>query len=159
MKAINENAPIVCRKNIIILAKPEKIWQILTNIDEWPQWYKGISATKVNGPIQKGTSFTWKSGKFKINSILHTVEPFYYFGWTGKALGTTAIHNWILKSTLDGTEVSTLESMEGWVSRLMKGKLQKTLDISLTEWLTALKDRCEQQQEDYRPNIPGIDAL
>jgi hypothetical protein len=145
MKAINEKAPVVCRKTIIIEAKPEKIWKVLTNIDDWPDWQNEISLARIHGPLQPNVSFTWKSGGMKINSTLHTVAPYYSIGWTGKVFGIYAIHNWNMKVVDGATEVTVSESMEGLMARLFKRKLQPTLDKGMERWLQLLKEESEKQ--------------
>jgi hypothetical protein len=145
MKAINEKAPVVCRKTIMIEAKPEKVWKILTDIDKWPAWNNNISLARIHGPLQPNISFTWKSGGMKINSILHTVAPYYSIGWTGKVLGIHAVHNWNMKVVDGVTEVTTSESMEGLLAKLFKRKLQPTLDSGMEHWLELLKKESEKE--------------
>jgi hypothetical protein len=145
MKTINENAPIVSRKTITIEAKPEKIWRILSNIDEWPTWNNEITNAKLHGPLQPNVSFTWKSGRMKITSMLHTVAPYYSIGWTGKVLGIYAIHNWNLKVVDGFTEVMVSESMEGLLAKLFKKKLQPTLEKGMENWLELLKKESEKE--------------
>src|SRR5690606_7015636 len=94
MNKINENAPVSCRKAILIEASPQKIWNVITDIDNWTSWQTKISKSKINGSLTPNTTFKWKSGGVTIHSRLHTVEPFKYFGWTGNVLGVFAIHNW-----------------------------------------------------------------
>jgi hypothetical protein len=63
--------------------------------------------------------------------------------WTGKAIGTQAIHAWTFASTPSGVLVSTAESFEGWLVKLMPKAMQKTLDESLTAWLEEIKRKAE----------------
>lgn len=144
MNSINENAPVKIRQIIQVKATPEKVWSVLTNIDRWPGWNPDISNAKLNGQLIPGTTFDWKSGGTKIHSKLHTVQPFKKFGWTGKAMGSLAIHNWILIKNDDGTEVLVEESMDGFLVKLLKGMMQKTLDKSSASWLQHLKTESEK---------------
>ena len=94
MKSINNKAPVKCSKTILINASPEKVWSVLTNIDQWATWQTDITKPKLNGELKLNTTFDWKTGGVKIHSTLLTVEPFNHFGWTGKTFGMVAIHNW-----------------------------------------------------------------
>ena len=38
---INSNAPIVSRHEIAIIAPPESVWRVFTDIDSWPEWTEG----------------------------------------------------------------------------------------------------------------------
>lgn len=129
---------------IIINADSEKVWDILTNIDKWPNWQNYISKSILNGELEPGATFEWKSGWVKIHSTLHTVEPFINLGWTGKTFGLFAVHNWTLKQTNGQTRVSVDESMEGFFAKLLKGQFNKDLKKGMQNWLTLLKQECEK---------------
>lgn len=144
MSAINPNAPVVCRKTILINASVEAVWSVLTDIDHWPEWQAEIPTAKANGPLAAGTPFKWKTGGLKIRSVLHTVEPPRYFGWKGTSVGTYAVHNWILSEKDGQTEVEVEESMDGIPVRLFRKSFQKSLESGMQTWLELLKKRCEE---------------
>ena len=144
MKSINNNAPVICSKSITINADCEKVWSILTNINNWASWQTEISKPKLNGELLPNTTFDWKTGGAKIHSTIHTVEPFSYFGWTGKTLGMFAIHNWSLTEINGQTEVSVDESMEGFLANLFKKSFNKNLEKGMHNWLELLKIECEK---------------
>jgi hypothetical protein len=145
MKSINNDAPVKCRKSITIEANSEKVWAIMTHIDNWATWQTEISKPKLNGPLQANSTFIWKTGGAKINSTLHTVEPFKNFGWTGKTFGMFAIHNWTISEKNGQTTVSVEESMEGFLARLLKKSFNKNLEKGMQNWLDLLKKECEKQ--------------
>lgn len=41
------------------LLMPEKVWQILTAIDDGPKWQSTVSTAHINGALAPGTTFTW----------------------------------------------------------------------------------------------------
>lgn len=43
MKSINNNAPVKCSKTITINVSSEKVWAVMTNIDNWETWQSDIS--------------------------------------------------------------------------------------------------------------------
>lgn len=142
---INQNAPVRAAKEIYINACPEKVWHVLTSIDSWPSWQPQVVQARLNGKLKPGTTFDWKSGGTKIHSSIHTVDPFKSFGWTGKALGTYAIHNWILEEKEGATLLKTEESMQGLLAVVLKGMLNKTLNKGMDDWLGKLKIRAEEK--------------
>lgn len=144
MKNINQNAPVISRKSIIINADSKKVWTVLTDIDKWSSWNTDISNSKLNGTLKAETTFDWKTGGAKIHSILHTVKPYEKLGWTGKALGTFAIHNWSLTETDGQTTVYVEESMQGFLVKLFKKTFNKTLKNGMQKWLDLLKQECEK---------------
>lgn len=144
MKNINNNAAVKCSKTITINASREKVWQVITNINNWATWQTDISNPKLNGELKPESTIDWKTGGAKIHSTLHTVEPFKQFGWTGKTFGLFAIHNWTLTENNGQTIVSVEESMEGLLANLFKKSFNKNLEIGMQKWLDLLKQECEK---------------
>ena len=144
MQAINRKAPALCAKEISIHASAEKVWTVLTDIPNWIKWNREISQVQLDGPLQPGTRFVWKTGGAKIRSTLHTVEPFRHFGWTGKAMGAYAIHNWMLTEINGQTKVSVEESMDGLLVKVLRGMFNKNLEKGMQSWLELLKQECER---------------
>ncbi|MEQ9378165.1 MAG: SRPBCC family protein [Imperialibacter sp.] len=143
MKSINQKAPVKCRKEIVINASQEKVWQVLTSINDWSGWNSEISKATINGSLKAGTTFDWKTGGTKIHSTLHTVNCERELGWTGKVMGIFAIHNWELQAAGQTTKVVVEESMEGLLASLLSGFFNKTLEKGMVSWLEAMKRECE----------------
>ena len=144
MKSINYNAPVKCNKSITITASSKKVWEILTNINNWDSWQTDISKPKLNGELKPNSTFDWKSGGAKIHSTLHTVKPCIELGWTGKTFGMFAIHNWNITEKDGKTEVNVEESLEGLFAKLLKNMLNKDLEKRMQNWLYLLKQECEK---------------
>lgn len=143
-KSINENAPVKIIHTITIKAPVKNVFSILGNVNNWSAWQKDISSSTLNGAFQAGSSFDWKTGGLSIHSTLHTVEPFRNIGWSGRAFGAFAIHNWFFMEENGYTIVTVHESMEGWLVKLIKGKFQQGLERSTQSWLNALKQKAEK---------------
>ena len=118
--AININAPVQCSKTITINASSEKIWKVMTSINNYATWQTEISKPKLNGELKPETTFDWKTGGAKIHSALHIVESFKNFGWTEKTYVMFAILNRTLNETNGQTEVLVDETMEGFFANLLK---------------------------------------
>ncbi|MEQ8808804.1 MAG: SRPBCC family protein [Imperialibacter sp.] len=144
MKSINKNAPVKCRKEIIIDSPTAQVWKLLTSIGSWSAWNPEVSFATMNGSLAPGTSFDWKTGGTKIHSTLHTVNREREFGWTGKVMGISAIHNWELEAVGQSTKVVVEESMEGLLASLLRGSFNKTLEKGMINWLAAMKKACEK---------------
>ena len=144
-KQVNPRAPAQTRQVIQIVAPPEKVWQLLSQVNEWSTWQTDIKAPHLNGPLQAGTSFDWGSGGLRIHSTLHTVEPLTRIGWSGTAFGSFAVHNWTLTLLPNGhTEVRVDEGMEGWLVQALWPLFQRGLDSSIALWLARLKQAAEK---------------
>jgi hypothetical protein len=140
---IDENAPVRASSEILILAPIDKVWKLLSAIDDWPKWQSTISSARTSGPLQPGTEFIWISGGTKIKSRLAVVAPNTDLAWTGTAFGAKAIHIWHLKAPEEGrTLVSTEESMSGFMVKIFYSS--KDLEKSQRAWLEALKRASEK---------------
>ncbi len=145
MKNITHNALVKCSKTVTVNAGKEKVWAVLTDISNWTTWQTDISKSVLHGDMKPGSTFEWKSGGANILSTIHTAEPFNYFGWTGKAVGLFAVHNWILMETSGQTIVTVEESMEGFLAVLLRKSLNRNLEKGMHNWLALLKQECEKQ--------------
>jgi uncharacterized protein YndB with AHSA1/START domain len=144
MKSINKNAPVKCSMTIIINASSEKVWDVLTNINQWAVWQIDISNANLKGQLIPETTFDWKTGGAKIHSTLHTIEPYKNFGWTGKTFGIFAIHNWTISENNGKTTVAVEESMEGFLAKIFKSSFNKSLEKGMQNWLELLKREVEK---------------
>ncbi len=144
MKSINTQAPVQCSKSITIQAGGEKVWSVLTNINQWQQWQTGISKATLSGAVAPQSTFVWKTGGATVHSTLHTVVPNEAFGWTGKTFGMYAIHNWTIAESNGVTTVAVTESMEGLLAQLLKKSFNKSLEKGMQHWLEMLKQECEK---------------
>lgn len=143
---INENAVLKTSKNIEIHASVERVWDVQTKIDEWPEWHPEISYAKLASSLEPGKTFVWKSGGFKLSSTIGEVKKNCFIGWKGKGFGASAIHTWEFEQLDNGnTLVRTQESMDGWFVKLLKGMMAKKLNDSLDIWLKSLKHTAESQ--------------
>ncbi len=161
-------APLRLAAEIRIHAPPERLWEILLDVERWPLWHRGIHfATLRAGPDgegseepaqapefaapeghlrtpPEGTRMDWRADGMRLRSTLTLVRPPRVLEWTSRTLAAGAIHRWILTPEGDGvTVVHSEEVWEGLVVRLLRGTLLRTLRRSRTHWLEALKARAE----------------
>lgn len=140
---VNQNAPVVQSKELFIQANPEKVWAVLSNINQWTAWNHKISKATLEGALQVGAKFHWTINGAAIRSTVHTLEPYRVLGWSGVTFGATAIHNWYLEPRDGGTLVKVEESMEGWLIRLFSKKMNRDLAADMVYWLEVLKRESE----------------
>ena len=144
---LNPTAPVRNKHTIRIEAPAEQVWQVLSQINEWTAWQPDLAYAHLHNqePVQNGTRFDWSaSGYLPIHSTLHTVEPGVAFGWSASAFGSFAVHNWRFSSQEGYTEVTSEETMEGWLVRLLQPIMQPALNQANARWLDYLKQAAEQ---------------
>jgi|SRR5262249_10225098 len=140
---INETAPVVSKHHVTVAAPLQKVWRLLADIDNWPNWNPAVTSAHLDGEFKTGATFRWKSGGVTIVSAIQQIEPMTRLVWTGRAIGTQVVHVWTFTQCDEGVTVSTSESFEGWLVRLMLKTMRRTLDQSLVAWLQALKKCAE----------------
>jgi hypothetical protein len=59
---INQQAPMVTRKEIFIQAPPDVVWRIHTGINAWSQWQPGIALARTEAPLRVGSMGPYCSG-------------------------------------------------------------------------------------------------
>jgi len=143
---INNSAPVKSANQIEIQAPIDTVWQILTDIKNWPKWQKAVTKTIVNEKIEEGANFKWKADGLLFKSKIHTSKRNVAFGWTGTTMGASAVHNWtFIKKDNDTTIVIVEESLQGVFPRLFKRYFQKNLDKGVITNLSELKSAAEMR--------------
>lgn len=111
---VQQDAPVKASSSILINATPQRVWNVLTNVAEWPRWQHDVDHVTVDGALGKGVSFEWNAGSTTIRSRVVLFIPDKTVAWTGRASVARAVHVLTL-STPDsgGTRVESMESMDG----------------------------------------------
>ena len=141
---VNRNAPALAEAETCINAPVELVWQVHAAIESWPTWNRKVESVRMEGPLQPGTRFRWKSGA-KIVSILQEVTPNARICWTGSTFGVRAVHVWEFSGQNGTTHVRTEESFDGWLAKLFPGLMRKMLRETLEEAVVSLKTECERR--------------
>lgn len=134
---------------IDIAAAPEIVWDILTELDRYPDWNPFIVSAagelvvgerlknRLHPPGGKAMTFT---------PTLTIVEPSRTLEWLGH-LGVRGIfdgrHRFELVATPDGTRLVQREEFSGALVRLMRRSLDDTTAEGFSQMNLALKSRAE----------------
>ena len=137
---VDPTAKCFSEGEIIINSPIEKVFKILSDINDWPGWQSSVSIAQINGPSVAGAKFKWKAGGLNINSEFHTVNENSEIGWTGRIWWIKAVHNWYLSSGNNVTKVIVKASLKGLGSSLMKRFLIEGMRKNLVE----LKNKAEK---------------
>jgi uncharacterized membrane protein len=147
---INHNAPAVASSEIWVGAPPELVWDVVADFKRWPEWNSDVKSMSVDGPAAPGTTFTWKAGPGTLTSTVQKVDRPTAIGWTGTTMGIRAVHVWRFEPREHGTVVHTVESWDGLLARLLRGRMQRTLQRSLDDGLARLKVEAERRAAQRR---------
>jgi len=132
---------------IEIEAPPKIVWEILTNAEDWPNWYKGMKDVKVldsnTGIIDGKVDMNFNTMKRDFKATVTEYKPFERLSWNTVDSKMMGIHAWLIIPTEKGCLVITDESQYGKLARLQKiflpNKLRKLHDV----WLEEMKIKAE----------------
>jgi uncharacterized protein YndB with AHSA1/START domain len=142
---INRNAPARAEGERQIAADPQTVFAVISAIDQWPSWNPDVKSVELQGPVQEGTVFRWKSGPSTLTSTLQVVDPPHEIAWTGTTMGIKAVHVFRFQANDVGTLARSEESWEGLIASLLKGYSRKTLDKGIRSVLSHLKTEAERR--------------
>jgi hypothetical protein len=142
---VNESAPAVASAEVEVAASPEIVWEVLTSIDEWPSWNPDVRSATLERGLTEGARFHWKAGPGTITSTLQRIDRPRLIAWTGRTFGIKAIHVHRLEPRGPGTAVWSEESWEGLPVRILRGRMQRTLEQSIEPGLGHLKAEAERR--------------
>ncbi|UTB31498.1 MAG: SRPBCC family protein [Methanobacterium sp. ERen5] len=141
---IKENVPVRAYAEVKINADPELVWNVLIDVKKWPTWNPDIKNVVMGQKFTVGSQFKWKSGPGTITSKLQEIEKPKLLVWTGKTMGIHAVHIWRLKPIDGQTLISSEESWDGLLVKILSGSMQKTLQKSIESTLKYLKLEIEK---------------
>jgi uncharacterized protein YndB with AHSA1/START domain len=135
---------IVVEFKVEVCATADKLWDILTDADSWPQW-QGTHFVELSEPgrIRERSDFTAELGGLKWALKVMKAERPNKILWAARRLGLKAIHEWEFNRVAGKTIVTTRESMTGWMLLLTYPKARKALSNTDQKWLNDLKVRAE----------------
>lgn len=144
---VNRKAPVLATVEILIDAPVERVWEVLTDIREWPSWNAAVSAVSMYGEFEPGTEFHWKADGVTIISQLQEIEPHRRLLWTGRMPGIRATHLWWFEQRGGQTYVRNEECFMGLLPRLLSWPFNRMLAASLERGLQSLKQECERRHQ------------
>jgi hypothetical protein len=139
---IDDGAPVQTDVDVAIKATPEKIWAVLTRVNDWPAWQPDIASATLAGAPGVNAQFVWHTGGMDVHSRIKRFVPGTQLAWTGHVLFISAIHVWTITALSDGRcVVRTRESMDGpLISWFMSSLKLQEID---QRWLASLKRQAE----------------
>jgi hypothetical protein len=126
------------------------VWDVVADFQRWPEWNSDVKSMSVDGPVAPGTTFRWKAGPGTLTSTVQKIDRPTAIGWTGTTMGIRAVHVWRFEPREHGTVVHTVESWDGLLARLLRGRMQRTLQRSLDDALARLKVEAERRAAQRR---------
>jgi hypothetical protein len=84
---IDRNAPVITQDEIVIAARLNTAWNLLTDIAAWPDWQHEIDRASLDTPLGVGTIFHWSRAGLAITSTVAELIPHERITWSGPVEG------------------------------------------------------------------------
>jgi short-subunit dehydrogenase len=116
--------PIVVHNEIVVPAPPDRIWDLLTDVERWPSWYR--ACRWVRRDASTPGAFTWKAHPVVLQSLITRSDRPHSFAFAADATGFHAERAFTLRPAADGvsTIVVSHETQVGpfpWIGRAYLG--------------------------------------
>ncbi|MDH4113020.1 MAG: SRPBCC family protein [Actinomycetota bacterium] len=142
---IDRDAPATAQGEIQITASPETVWAVMADLRGWPTWHADVKSMDVDGRLEPGTTFRWKSGSASLVSTLQAVEEPREIGWTGKTMGIHAVHVFTFEPMDGGTHARSAESFRGLIPSIFRQYSRNVLQRGIDGMLRSLKAEAERR--------------
>jgi uncharacterized protein YndB with AHSA1/START domain len=105
-----------------INAKVERVWEILIDVERWPEWTRSMSTVKRldPGPLTVGSRA--RITQPKLPTVVWQVTeltPLQSFSWTARGVGITSVADHRLASTDSGTDLTLALRQTGPLSAVL----------------------------------------
>ena len=117
--------PIEVRNEIVIPAPAERVWDLLTNVEGWPSWYRACRWVSVESPASatQPLVFRWKAHPVELRSTVVATDRPHSFTFVADAWRLHAKRTFTIRPTPDGmsTIVVSHETQVGllpWLGRI-----------------------------------------
>ena len=141
-------APIEARNEILIPASPERVWDLLTDVEGWPSWYRACQWVRLESnedstlsEKEQRLSFRWKAHPVELRSVVVASERPHLFAIIADAPGLHAERKFTLSPAPNGfdTIVVSDEIQVGLLPWLASWYVQPRLHAANDEMFNDLR--------------------
>ncbi|GAA0996038.1 hypothetical protein GCM10009555_091220 [Acrocarpospora macrocephala] len=133
--------------SVSIDATPQRVWEVFTDIERWPEWTDTVDSVELldPGPLKIGSRARIKQPKLPVGvwQVTELVEG-EYFAWVSKSPGVRIAAGHHVESTPAGTVARLTIDQQGPLGALMGRPLGKLINRYLHLEGQGLKARSEQ---------------
>ncbi len=137
--------PVELVLEIDVRAPAGRIWELLVDFRGWPGLHRGVAFAHHEGELAPGGRLLWRADGMRIRSEFLEVEAERHLALSLRTIGAKGIHRWSLApDPVSGlTLLRSEEVWDGLAPRFLRRTLLRTLRVSRTAWLEALRERAE----------------
>ena len=132
MKDTNSKLTAVHEIHGFVHAPPESVFQILSDINSWPEWQGDIRVYTAGNP-GPGFKFKWSDSGMPIYSKITSWKPNHELEWVSKSLWLKSITRWTIEMQEDGTLIHCEVTIEGFGAAMIKPVIAKNMELTMAE--------------------------
>ena len=114
--------PIEVRNEAMIPASAERVWDLLTDVESWPSWYRACRWVRVEstGNAARAVSFRWKAHPVVLRSTVVAADRPHSFAFVADTKGVHAERRFTIRAAADGLSSAIVsdETQVGWLAWL-----------------------------------------
>ena len=123
-------------------ANRQAVWQVLTDINQWPLWHGDLDSCVLEGPFKMGNHFMLKpKGMSAVKIMITAIEPGRRFGDCTTFFGARMPHTFLLEDTVEGLKISSTLEVQGWLSWVWVKLVAQHVADSVSEEIELLVQR------------------
>jgi hypothetical protein len=127
-----------------VQAKPERLWDVLTDFKSWPEWqWTSYIQPIPPSPLKGGCAFVAELGGHKWNMAIAKADRPKKVSWHARSTGLEALHEWEFLDQGRMTKAISRESMSGWLLPFVYPIVKRNIQKVDEKWLADLKSRAE----------------
>ncbi|HVU02954.1 MAG TPA: SRPBCC domain-containing protein [Polyangiaceae bacterium] len=137
-------SPVFTRNELAIAAPPERIWAWLVRPGRWPEFYANARNVEIDGgapDLAFGSRFHWTTFGVRVHTVVQEFVPHHRFAWSGKGLGSSAYHGWVIVPRGGRSLVVTEETQQGIIPSVCRSFLRSGLLKWHQRWLEGLAEQ------------------
>ena len=136
------DADFYVHNKIQINAKPEVVWNLLIQAEQWPDWYSGMKNVELlsseSESLENSINFKFSTMGQNFQGVIREFIPHQRLAWETKNKKLGAYHAWLIIQSANGCLLITDEVQKGKLAKLQKvflpNKLRKLHDVWLKEF-------------------------
>lgn len=139
--ATKARPPIEVRVETTTSAPPERVWDLLADVERWPSWHRACRWVRMAPADRAGaTSFEWKAHPIELRSTVLTAVRPQAFAFDAHGMGVEAVHGFTITPAPDGrgSIIVSHETQVGWLPRLGRLVLAPRLRAANQAWVNDL---------------------
>ena len=136
------------RTTIDIDAPPELVWEVLMDVERWPEWTPSVTTVALLQPGMFRTGSSVRMKQPRLPEAVWRVSSLTFqeaFTWTSRSQGVNTVARHVISAREGGGTRATSHLQQtgplGWFARLFFSRLTRSY---LEQESQGLKKRCEQ---------------